>query len=360
MTPLEFWKEQYDTVVAEKKQLGEKLRETLSENKDLQEQLDRLKNSLSYTYLKNKDMENGRLKEENDALHNLVDSFIDKCNGLEAKAEGYKKELEEKIELLNAVQDRFTKADLKAQLEDLTQRYENTRLSLRIVNERLDKANADRSELQADRDIWFRKNGEKQAEIEELKKKIQSLEDDLKSKVCSRDIWRTEAERLRKELTESYSNGYSDGNEEGQNELWEMLQLVKDIQPNEFDTECECLGDVIDMDLEDFKEAYGKWEAKKQDVEYMRSYLKKYCIGKLCFGCPLYNTSEPVSSCLFSKLTDEEIEKKYRKVVNSEREKTPTPISSRLPQPWECTFEGTIEINEDILKVVCGIKDDKK
>lgn len=360
MTPLEFWKEQYDTVVADKKQLGEKLRETLSENKDLQEQLDRLKNSLSYTYLKNKDMENGRLKEENDALHNLVDSFIDKCNGLEAKAEGYKKELEEKIELLNAVQDRFTKADLKAQLEDLTQRYENTRLSLKIVNERLDKSIADRKELQADRDIWFQRNGEKQAEIEELKKKLEYF-------THSRDEWRGRAkhaekqlEEIKQEFKQSYSNGYSDGNEEGQNELWEMLQMVKDMQPNEFDVECECLGDVIDMDLEDFKEAYDKWEAKKQDVEYMRSYLKKYCIGKLCFGCPLYNTSEPVSSCLFSKLTDEEIEKKYRKVVNSEREKTPTPISSRLPQPWECTFEGTIEINEDILKVVCGIKDDKK
>ena len=92
----------------------------------------------------------------------------------------------------------------------------------------------------------------------------------------------------------------------------------------------------------------------------MRDYLKRYCIGKLCFGCPLYNASEPVSSCLFSKLTDEEVEKRYRKVVDSEYKKTRVPVSARLPQPWECTIEGTVEINEDILKVVCGIKDDKK
>jgi len=86
-------------------------------------------------------------------------------------------------------------------------------------------------------------------------------------------------------------------------------------------------------------------------------------VGKLCFGCPLYDASKPVSSCLFSKLTDEELEERYRKAVESERDKKkkiPTPISSRLPQPWECTIEGTVEINEDILKVVCGIKDDKK
>lgn len=323
MTVVEFWVEQYQTVVAENKALGDKLRETLDENKKLQQQLDKLKDRLTYSALKNMDMENGRLKESLEGARSINSTITRKLSSSMHQAQ-----------------------ELKTQLEG--------------TKERLEKSIADRSELQADRDIWFRKNGEKQAEIEELKKKIQSLEDDLKSKACSRDAWRTEAERLRKELTESYSNGYSDGNEEGQNELWEMLQLVKDIQPNEFDTECECIGDVIDMDLEDFKEAYGKWEAKKKDVEYMRSYLKKYCIGKLCFGCPLYNTSEPVSSCLFSKLTDEEIEKKYRKVVNSEREKTPTPISSRLPQPWECTFEGTIEINEDILKVVCGIKDDKK
>lgn len=278
MTVVEFWVEQYQAVVAEKKALGDKLRETLDENKKLQE--------------------------------------------------------------------------------------------------RLDKSIADRSELQADRDIWFRKNGEKQAEIEELKKKIESLNGNLDFVRLCRDNWLDRAKKAEKELEEikhefkqSYADGYSDGNEEGQNELWEMLQLVKDMRPNEFDVECECLGDVIDMDLEDFKEAYGKWEAeqkkaaeeaKKQHVDYMRDYLKRYCIGKLCFGCPLYNASEPVSSCLFSKLTDEEIEKRYRKVIESDDKKITAPISARLPQSWECTIEGTVEINEDILKVVCGIKDDKK
>ena len=316
MTVVEFWVEQYQAVVAEKKALGDKLRETLDENKKLQE--------------------------------------------------------------------------------------------------RLDKSIADRSELQADRDIWFRKNGEKQAEIEELKKKIESLNGNLDFVRLCRDNWLDRAKKAEKELEEikhefkqSYADGYSDGNEEGQNELWEMLQLVKDMRPNEFDVECECLGDVIDMDLEDFKEAYGKWEAeqkkaaeeaKKQHVDYMRDYLKRYCIGKICFGCPLYNASEPVSSCLFSKLTDEEVEERYRKVIESERkvraaddpcsgvrekvkeacdafaeglkaglasEVKEVPVSCDIPikdlSSWECTIEATVEINKDLLEKVCGVKpDDKK
>lgn len=233
------------------------------------------------------------------------------------------------------------------------------------LQERLDKSIADRSELQADRDIWFRKNGEKLAEIEELKKKIQSLEDDIEFKALCRDGWRDRAEKAERQLEEkkqqSYADGYSDGNEEGQNEIWEMLQMVKDMQPNEFDTECKCIGDVIDMDLEDFKEAYGKWEAeqkkaaeeaKKQHVEFMRGYLKKYCVGKLCFNCPLYDTSKPVSSCLFSKLTDEEIEKKYRKVVDSEWEKAPGYFRSTI----EAVFTAEAKINKDLLKDICGIK----
>ena len=405
MTVVEFWVEQYQTVVAEKKALGDKLRETLEENKDLQQKINRLEHSLTYTALKNMEaniedlqtrLNNSRASNEairsmNSALSRRHASTMHQVQELkmqlEDKAEGYKK----KLELHNTVT-----ADLDAQLKSMT--------------ERLDKSIADRSELQADRDIWFRKNGEKQAEIEELKNKIQSLEADLEFKALCRDGWRDRAEKAERQLEEekkhSYSNGYSDGNEEGQNELWEMLQMVKDMGPNEVDTEYECLGDVIDMDLEDFKEAYGKWEAeqkkvaeeaKKQHIEFMRGYLKRYCVGKVCFGCPLYNASEPVSSCLFSKLTDEEVEKRYRKVIESERkvraaddpcngvrekvkeacdafaeglkaglasEVKEVPVSCDIPikdlASWEYTIEGTVEINEDILKVVCGIKDDKK
>lgn len=322
MTVVEFWVEQYQTVVTETKALGDKLRETLDENKKLQE--------------------------------------------------------------------------------------------------RLDKSIADRSELQADRDIWFRKNGEKLAEIEELKNDLEKSNSDrdayhglytelrkdydrlfeevralkvpgcpsleelrkdldnakiqLKSFTQSRDEWRDRAKHAEKELDEikqefkqSYADGYSDGNEEGQNELWEMLQMINDVKPFEapYFEDVTSMNDIISWDLEDFKEAYGKWEAeqkkaaeeaKKQHVEFMRGYLKKYCVGKLCFNCPLYDTSKPVSSCLFSKLTNEEIEEKYRKVVDSEWEKAPGYFRSTI----EAVFTAEAKINKDLLKEVCGVKPDEE
>lgn len=414
MTVVEFWVEQYNAVVAEKKTLGDKLREALEENKDLQEQLNRLKDRLTYTSLKNMEMEIGRLKESLEGANKFSDSLQEKLDAADAE----KKDLQQKINGLtsskeairsmnsslsrNLVSSMHQAQELKMQLEamkkeneslhnvidsfvdkctGLENKVEGYENALKDEHERLDKSIADRKELQADRDIWFRKNSEKLAEIEELKRKVKSLAkelEDVKKQLAyftgSRDGWSDRAKKAEKELEEikqefkqSYSEGYSDGNEEGQNELWEMLQMVKDMQPNEFDTECECIGDVIDMDLEDFKEAYSKWEeeqkkaaeeAKKQHVEFMRDYLKSYCRGRLCINCPLHAA---VSSCLFSRLTAEEVEKRYNKVIESELSKmTSVPVSARLPQPWECTIEGTFEVNEDILKVVCGIKDDKK
>lgn len=363
MTVVEFWVEQYQTVVAEKKQLGDKFREALEENKDLKEQLDKLKERLTYSALMNMEMEIGRLKESLEGANKFSDSLQEKLDAADAE----KKALQTRHNNLKATNEaiRSMNSTISRRLSSSMHQAQELKTQLEGTKERLDKSIADRSELQADRDIWFRKNSEKQAEIEELKKKIQSLEDDIEFKALCRDGWRDRAEIAERQLEEmkqqSYSNGYSDGNEEGQNELWEMLQMVKDMQPNEFDVECECLGDVIDMDLEDFKEAYGKWEAeqkkaaeeaKKQHVDYMRDYLKRYCVGRVCFNCPLYNASEPVSSCLFSKLTDEEIEKKYRKVVDSEWEKAPRYFRSTI----ETVFTAEAKINKDLLKDICGIK----
>lgn len=367
MTVVEFWVEQYQTVVAEKKALGDKLRETLEENKELQQKVNRLEHSLTYTALKN--------------MEANIEDLQTRLNNSRASNEAYRS--------MNSALSR-RHASTMHQTQELKMQLEDTK-------ERLDKSIADRSELQA--------------EIEELKKKIQSLEDDIEFKALCRDGWRDRAEKAERQLEEKkqqgYAEGYSDGNEEGQNELWEMLQMVKDMQPNEFDVECECLGDVIDMDLEDFKEAYGKWEAeqkkaaeeaKKQHVEHMRDYLRKYCVGKLCFGCPLYDASKPVSSCLFSKLTDEELEERYRKVIENERKVRATddpcsgvhekvkeacdafaeglkaglasevkevPVSCDIPikdlASWECTIEAKVEINKDLLKDICGVNlDDKK
>ena len=461
--------EQYQAVVAEKKSLGDKLRETLEENKDLQQQINELtrsnetlrginsrifKSLASYKRQAQElkmqlegtkerldkviadrnelqadrdfwvhdstektveiqslktDLDDAKKqleveKEENTSLHNVIDSFVDKCKELEAKVKGYEDALKDGKERLDkSIADR---KELLAVIE-------------KLKND-LKKSNSDRdayhglyTELRKDYDRLFEEVRALKVpgcpSLEELRKDLDNAKIQLKSFTQSRDEWRDRAKHAEKELDEikqefkqSYADGYSDGNEEGQNELWEMLQMVNDMQPNEFDTECKCIGDVIGMDLEDFKEAYGKWEAeqkkaaeeaKKKRVEYMREYLKRYCIGRLCINCPLYDAFKPVSSCLFSKLTDEEIEKRYRKVIENERKVRATddpcsgvrekvkeacdafaeglkaglasevkevPVSCDIPikdlASWECTIEATVEVNKDLLEKVCGVK----
>ena len=54
-------------------------------------------------------------------------------------------------------------------------------------------------------------------------------------------------------------------------------------------------------------------------------------------------------------IPDEDVKKYYEKVREFEL------FTRRLPQPWECTIEGTVEINGELLGKVCGIKiDDDK
>ncbi len=335
-----FWMEQYEHSVRDKKALGEKLKETLEENKDLQEQLDKLKDRLTYSALKNMETEISRLKESLDAADSVKKELQQKINELRSsnevirsinssmsrslsssmhQAQDLKTQLEkmkEENESLHNVVDSFV--DKCKEVEDKAEGYEN---ALKDMKERLDKSIADRKELQADRDIWFTKNSEKLAEIEELKKDLDNAKKQLEYFTHSRDEWRDRAKHAEKELEENkqgYAEGYSDGNEEGQNELWEMLQLVRDMQPNEFDTECECLGDVIDMDLEDFKEVYSKWEEEKKNVEYMRRFLICFCNGKRCQECPLHG---PDYKCGRgwgfegrNAIPDEEIERYYNKV----------------------------------------------
>ena len=218
---------------------------------------------------------------------------------------------------------------IKKELHTAEEARNNLRAELEAKVERMD-------EITKDRDFFF--------------KMYHALKNDYKKLEAKyRDM---------KSYSNCYAEGYSDGKEEGEENLWDMLQNVRDVKPEEFDPECETLGDILDMDLEDFLDAYKEWqeerkkvaeEAKKKHIEYMRGYLKRYCIGRLCTNCPLHDAYKPVTSCMFSRLTDEEVEKRYRTV-----------ISARLPQSWECTIEATVEINKDLLEKVCGVKTEEE
>lgn len=125
----------------------------------------------------------------------------------------------------------------------------------------LRKENADLSgkitELQKKGDDLTKKGEDLQQEIEELKKSRKHLR---RLYVC-----------------------------EGARKLWEMLQNVNDSQPNEFDVECESMEDVVGMDLDDFLDAYKKWQEEKEqnETDHMRKWLDDFCAGQLCPICPL-------------------------------------------------------------------------
>lgn len=245
-----------------------------------------------------------------------------------------------------------------------------------------------------------KKHSEKVAVMRRSLERVVEERDDAKKQLNyfthSRDDWRSRAKHAEEEskkrgekicelkrrlnqipvTKDRYAEGYSDGNEEGKEELWDMLRNVRDTQPNEFDSECECLGDVIDMDLEDFLDAYKKWQEEKE-TERMRNWLADFCCGRVCKGCPLepidYKCGGRYSFRGTNPIPDEDIKRYYEKARGCGRYTLPNDISEKIKDAeskmnkwltsmdsWECTLEGTFEINKDLLDKVCGIKSDEE
>lgn len=255
-----------------------------------------------------------------------------------------------------------------------------------------------------------KKHSEKVAVMRRSLERVVEERDDAKKQLNyfthSRDDWRSRAKHAEEEskkrgekicelkrrlnqipvTKDRYAEGYSDGNEEGKEELWDMLRNVRDTQPNEFDPECECLGDVIDMDLEDFLDAYKKWQEdakriyEQKETERMRNWLTDFCRGRVCKGCPL-ESSEYKCGCGYSFkrdmynrfdpriIPDEDIKRYYEKARGCGRYTLPNDIYEKMKDAenkmnkwltsmdsWECTLEGTFEINKELLNEICGVK----
>lgn len=110
------------------------------------------------------------------------------------------------------------------------------------------------------------------------------------------------------------------GYEQGQTDLWDALQNVNDSQPNEFDVECESMHDVIGMDLEDFLDAYKKWQEQK-DIDRMRDYLERFCLGRLCYYCPLYTDGFNCSRGKWmAGIPDKDVKRYYEKAREEQKE----------------------------------------
>lgn len=185
--------------------------------------------------LQNLREKNKQLNNDNTALQHTVDDFVVKCKDLQS---AYDKEHSRWVELAENYDRLETKyRRLERENEDLKAKKDNVLAFYRIkqleeTNERL------KSQLMETNDTLKKANRDRNDLLRQL---------DLKQKL---------------EGAKGVCKNYYD---QGQTDLWVKLQDVKDMQLNEFDVECECLGDVLDMDLEDFLDAYEKWWEEKEE-----------------------------------------------------------------------------------------------
>lgn len=247
------------------------------------------------------------MKLKNEALQKLYDRLVDGPISLSVYAGVLEKPFEEVDRELANLQNR----------NDILEKSNGTLLDLCSKNRDL----KDRiRQLEKDRDIWVRNNGEKQAEIADLKnrldkanydrtalqqnldyymdiyKKVQDDYDELHRKYseCQGTVDK-QAEQIRN--LKAKQDGLREiGYEQGQTDLWEALQNVGDVKPwdiSSFYPDVSSMDDIISWDMEDFLDEYKKWQEdikktyEQKETDRMREWLVDFCWGRVCEGCPL-------------------------------------------------------------------------
>ena len=307
---------------------------------------DKLSESITFAHIKD-------LEDRNDILEGSNKALLEANLELASKKRKIEKEIEE----------------LKKQNENLASQYQK----LTIENKRLQdtkttlvKANTDRTNLQEACDKLSGENRRLKFETDLLSKEIDRYR--IRYKEQSDKILGLKS-RLNSMCGDEYLNKLldstrNDGYEQGQKDLWDKLQEVSDYYyfggDDEFDTDdCEMtsMTDIIDnLNVDQFLEAYKNWhKAREQErIKHMRDYLERFCRGRLCSRCPLWS-DEYKCSCLYSfngahPIPDEDIKRYYEKVRACSK---PVCHFER-----ECTLEGTVEINKDLLNKIYGIDSD--
>lgn len=388
---------------------------------------EKLSGSATFEHIKN-------LQDRFDMLQQDHESdvrVIGKLHSQMVNLEDEKTEQEKRADILKSQRDMFKKEieQLKKEKQWLEQskhawiktaiergkKLNAAEASNRELQKKLDEANADITDLQN------KKLEARDEEVEQLKKQLDGALEAKEAVNNSRYKWaqkwlstkqNLEAElnkaevkyrRLEKEHEElsienkRLQNNVRAGYDQGQTDLWVKLQDVKDMQPNEFDVECECLGDVIDMDLEDFLDVYKKWWEQKE-IDRMREWLVDFCWGRVCEGCPL-ESKEYKCGCgySFSKtgtsdlriIPDKDIKRYYEKArgcglytlkdaklfattvegVNRAITKAcegfceavkdaNIKITENLRNGY--TLKATADVDKDLLMKVCGVKPEEE
>jgi len=326
---------------------------------------------------------------------------------LKSQRDMLKKELDEAKKQLNyftksrddwrsrAKHEEEQKLEQVKRADSLADQVEQLKKEVGNLQSRAHCAEDEVEQLKKDRDIWIRNNCERQVRISELLKKLEAREEELDSWTKKHLEATTQIDELKKqldELTSQYQKLTIENKrlyEQGQTDLWDMLQNVNDSQPNEFDVECE------GMDLEDFLDAYKKWQEQKE-TDRMRDWLADFCYGRVCEGCPLESNKYKCGCGLSFKranpldtkiIPDKDIKRCYEKALSSVRctsknvfdsttmegvnkaiskacenfckavRDADIKIKENIPRnAWECTLEANVEVNRDLVEKAFGIK----
>ena len=309
--------ELYDTVVASTITISPY--EASPIDKVFKECDEKLSESITFAHIKD-------LEDRNDILEGSNKALLEANFELASKKRKIEKEIEE----------------LKKQNENLASQYQKLTIEnkrLQDANTTLEKASDDRTNLQEVCDKLSGENRRLKFETDLLSKEIDRY----------RIRYKEQSDKIR-ELDSARDTSY----EQGQKDLWNMLQNVNDATSSEL---LGCFADVfegedlITLDLENFMDEYKKWQEKKKEADHMQDYLERFCLGRRCYNCPLHTGKFMCGrGKWFTDMTSEDLKKYYEKARALSK-----PVCN-----WECTLEGTInvEINKDLLNKIYGIDSD--
>lgn len=314
---------------------------------------DELSESITFAHIKD-------LQDRNDILRKSEAALLKANVELASKKRQFEKDLDDAKKQLNYFTHsrddwRARAKHAEKEIEDLKKNNNRLAEALQDTKTTLEKANADRTNLQEAVDElsgenrslnasigclrlevnWYRKHYKEQSD------KILGLKSRLNSMYGVYGVG-----SLNKIPDITRGIGY----ENGQINLWNMLQNVNDAKPFELTTcfpDVTCMDDILSWDLEDFLDAYKSWQERikkirdQKETDRMRDWLYRFCRRKFfCKGCPLasneYECGRGYSFKGARPVPDEDIERYYEKA----------------------TLEGTIEIDKDLPNKICGIDSD--
>lgn len=358
----------------------------------------------------------GKLHSQMVTLEDEKTEQVKRADILKSQRDMLKKDLDEAKKQLNyftksrddwrsrAKHEEEQKLEQVKRADSLADQVEQLKKEVGNLQSRAHCAEDEVEQLKKDRDIWIRNNCERQVRISELLKKLEAREEELDSWTKKHLEATTQIDELKKqldELTSQYQKLTIENKrlhdnmdfgmyQDGQTDLWVMLQNVNDSQPNEFDVECKSMEDVIGMDLEDFLDIYEKWQEQKE-TDRMRDWLADFCYGRVCEGCPL-ESNEYKCGCGYSFrkaapydikiIPDKDIKRYYEKALKDTKlfdSKTMEGVNKAISKAcdnfckavrdadikikeniprnaWECTLEANVEVNRDLVEKAFGIK----